>query len=135
MADALYTNFKTLILSGGIDLTADDIKVVAVDSADYTFSAAHQFYSSVSAGAVGTPTLLENVTVAGGVFDADDVVLSAVTGDQFEALVIYKDTGSPSTSPLICYIDSATGLPTTPNSADINIIWSSGSNKIFAIGG
>ena len=33
--------------------------------------------------------------------------------------MIYKDTGSEATSPLIAYIDTATGLPITPNGGDI----------------
>jgi hypothetical protein len=60
-------------------------------------------------------------------------VFSAVTGDQSEALVIYKDTGSAATSPLIAYIDTATGLPVTPNGADVTVTWDNGSNKIFKL--
>jgi hypothetical protein len=37
-------------------------------------------------------------TVTDGVADANDVTLTAVTGDPSEALVIYKDTGTESTS-------------------------------------
>lgn len=124
------------MLSTGINLLTADIKVVAVDTADYTFSAAHQFLTSIPAAArVGTPVSLTGKTVTGGVFDADDTVLAAVTGDQFEALVLFNDTGTEATSQVIAYIDSATGLPTTPNGADINIIWSSGPNRIFSVGG
>jgi hypothetical protein len=48
------------------------------------------------------------------VFDAADKTLSAVTGDQSEAIIIYKHTGTDSTSNLIAYIDSGSGLPFTP---------------------
>ena len=48
------------------------------------------------------------------------------------ALVIYKD-GAPGT-PLIAYLDTAaSGLPVTPNSGDISITWSNGTNKIFKL--
>ena len=49
---------------------------------------------------------------------------SAVTGNSVEALVLYVDTGSASTSRLVAYIDSGvTGLPVTPNGGDITITW------------
>lgn len=35
------------------------------------------------------------------------------------AIVIVKDTGTEATSPLIAYIDTATGLPIAPNGGDI----------------
>lgn len=133
MASALYTPFKTLLLGGDIDLANDDIKVVLVDAADYTFSAAHDFLDDVAAGArVATSGNLTGKSITGGVFDAADLTLPGVTGDPSEALILYKDTGSAATSPLICYIDQATsGLPVTPNSGDINIVWNA--SGIFAL--
>jgi hypothetical protein len=106
--------------------------VALVDTGTYTFSQTHEFYSSVS-GVVGTPQTLASKTTTSGVADAADVTFTAVTGASAEALIIYKDTGSTATSPLIAYIDTATGLPVTPNSGDINIIWDSGANKIFKL--
>ena len=35
-----------------------------------------------------------------------------------EAIVIYVDTGTEATSPLVAFIDTATGLPITPNGGD-----------------
>ena len=43
------------------------------------------------------------------------------------------DTGIQTTSRLIAYIDSATGLPILPNGGDISVAFSSGSSKIFAL--
>ena len=68
-----------------------------------------------------------------GVFDADNITFSSVSGDVSEALIIYRHTGTDSTSELIAYIDGATGLPVTPNGGDITITWDSGANKIFKI--
>jgi len=59
--------------------------------------------------------------------------LSTVTGDQSESIDIYKDTGTESTSYLIANINSATGLPVTPNGGDIIVQWDNGSNKIFKL--
>lgn len=72
-------------------------------------------------------------TTTAGIANAAAATFSSVSGDQSEALVIYKDTGDAATSPLIAYIDTATGLPITPNGADITINWDTGANKIFKL--
>lgn len=136
MTSALYSKAKTSFLTGAINMTADTIKVVAIDLADYTPNlTTHDFLDDVPSGArVGTATSLANKTVTGdGVFDADDVTLSGVTGDQFEALLMFKDTGTEATSPLIAIWDSATGLPFTPSGSDIIVNFDNGTNKIFKL--
>jgi hypothetical protein len=132
MANALYALAKQKFLTGSINLSSDDIKVVLVDAADYTVNlTTHEFLSDVaSGGRVATSGNLASKTVTLGAFDAADVTFTTVSGDVSEALVIYKDTGSAATSPLIAYIDTATGLPATPNGGNIQITW--GSN-IFAL--
>lgn len=135
MANALYDKGREAFLSGSISWSGDTIKVVLVDLADYTADlAADQFLSSVTGVArVATSAALSSKTVAAGVADAADVTFSAVTGDPSEALVVYKDTGSAATSPLIAYIDTAGGLPVTPNGGDILVSWDNGANKIFKL--
>lgn len=76
---------------------------------------------------------LANKANADGICDADDVTFTSVSGDECEALVIYKHTGTDGTSQLIAYIDSATGLAVTPNGGNITITWDSGVNKIFKL--
>ena len=132
MANVLYPNGKENLLNGVIDLVDDTIKVAMIDTDTYTYSATHEFYDDLS-GVVDTPVALTTKSTTDGVFDADDATFSEATGDTVEALVIYKDTGTPSTSPLIAYIDSGTNLPVTPNGGDITIQWSSESSKIFSI--
>lgn len=134
MANALYSKAKEKFLSGALNMGSDTIKIVLVDTADYTYSAAHEFLSSVAEAArVKTSDALTGKSVTNGVFDADDVTLATVTGDVSEALIIFKDTGDAATSPLIAYIDTATGLPITPNGGNIIIQWDNGANKIFAL--
>mgnify|MGYP000918095329 CR=1 FL=1 len=132
MASVIYPKAKESFLSANptIDLDTDTIKAAMVDTGTYTYSAAHQYYSSVS-GVVGTPATLASKTVTNGVFDAADVTYSAVTGNSVEAIIIYKDTGSAATSPLIAYIDSGTGLPVVPNGGDITIAWNA--SGIFSL--
>ena len=133
MANSLYTKAKQKLLDGTIDLDSHDIKVVLVDGADYTPNlATDDELADIPVGArVATSGALQNKSVTDGVFDADDIVISAVSGDQFEYLVLYDD--SVAGDPLILLIDSATGLPCTPNGSDITIQWSSGADKIFRL--
>lgn len=127
MANAVYPKYKELLLGTqtASSLTAGTVKVALIDTADYTYNAAHDFYDDVSAGVVGTPQTIGSVTVTNGLFDGADVTFSAVTGDPCEALVIYIDTaGAAGTDPLVAYIDTGvTGLPVTPNGGDITITW------------
>lgn len=135
MANALYDTGRAAFLLGDIDWAADNIKAVLVDSADYTVDLAnHQFLSDIpSGGRVATSGNFTGKTTTAGVADADDITLTGVSGDQSEAVVIYRDSGSPATSQLIAYIDTATGLPVLPNTGDISVIWDNGSNRIFKL--
>jgi hypothetical protein len=133
MANAVYPAAKTAILSAGVNFTSADIRAVLVDTADYTYSSAHDFLDDIPSGArVGTPVALGSKTVTAGVFDAADVTLTAVTGDQSEAIVLFIHTGTDSTARLLFYIDTGvTGLPVTPSGGDITIQWNA--SGIFSI--
>lgn len=135
MANALYDKGREGFLDGSIDWDTDDIRCILIDTDDYTVDLAiHDMLDDIPAGArVATSGAFADKTVTAGVADAADVVLSSVSGDQSEAIVIYKHTGVESTSRLIAYIDSATGLPVTPNGGNITIVWDSGANKIFKL--
>lgn len=130
MASVVYPKGKEAFLSGDIDIPTDTIKAALIDTGTYTYSAAHDFYDDVS-GVVGTPQTLASKTVTNGTFDAADITFSSVTGNTVEAIIVYKDTGSAGTSPLIAYIDSGTGLPVTPNGGDINVTWNA--SGIFSL--
>ncbi len=135
MANALYTKYKESMLSlnPSVDLDTDTIKVALVTASYSANMSTDQYYSSVSANVVGTPGTLASKTITNGIFDAADLTFTAVSGSQVTQIVIYKDTGSAATSPLIARLDTATGLPVTPNGGDITITWDNGSNKIFAL--
>lgn len=140
MANALYDKYRQADLSwsdaglsAAIDVATDTIKVALV-SASYTANmSTDQFFSSVSAAVVGTPVALTSKTDTAGVLDAGDETFSSVTGSVATQIVIYKDTGTGSTSPLMARIDTATGLPATPNGGNITITWDNGSSKIFKL--
>jgi len=135
MANALYDWGRRGFLDGSIDWDTDTIKAVLVDVADYTVDLVnHDFLSDIPvAGRVSTSPPFTAKTVVGGVADAADITFTAVSGDSVEALVIYKDTGDAGTSRLIAYIDTAGGLPFTPDGSDVDVQWDSGANKIFKL--
>lgn len=135
MASALYAKGREGFLDGSIDWDTNTIKAVLIDTADYTVNlSTHDNLDDVPSGArVGTPQTLGSKTVTDGVADAADITFPAVTGDPCEAIIIWKDTGTESTSRLIAYIDTATGLPVTPNGGDITVTFDSGSNRIFKL--
>lgn len=133
MANSLYDKWKEQLLqfTANNNLSAGTVKVALV-TAGYTYTSSDQFYSSVSASVVGTPQILGTKTFTNGVFDAADVNFTAVTGSQVVSLVVYIDTGSAATSPLVAFIDtSVTNLPVTPNGGDITITWNA--SGIFAL--
>lgn len=133
MSNALYDHGRDSFLNGGINWGSDTIKVALVNTSTYTVNlSTHQFFSDLS-GIVGTPVALSSKSSSAGVANAASATFSAVTGAASGALVLYKDTGTTTTSPLIAYIDSATGLPVTPNGGDITITWDTGSNKVFKL--
>ena len=134
MANSLYTKAKQGLIDGSIDLDTNDIRAILVDGADYTpVLATHETLANIPAAArVAVSGALQSKTVTDGVFDAADIVISAVTGDQFEYIVLYQHTGAE-TALLILLIDSATGLPCTPNGSDITIQWPAGADKIFQL--
>lgn len=132
MANAIYPKWKEAIVQASANSSlGGTVKVALVDTGTYTYSAAHEFYSSVS-GVVGTPQTIGTKTYVNGVFDGDNVTYTAVSGVTVEALVIYIDTGVAGTSRLVAYIDTGvTGLPVTPNGGDISVTWNA--SGIFAL--
>lgn len=135
MANALYDTGRAAFLGADVDWLADNIKLYLVDNADYTVNlSTHDFADDIATGGkVATSGNFASKTATAGVADAADITLTAVTGDPSESIVIWKDTGTQSSSQLIAYLDTATGLPVTPNGGDINIVWDSGANKIFKL--
>jgi len=120
----IYEKCKEKLMTAGIDLVNDTINCALVDAGDYTPDVdVDEFFSDIPPAGVISFGALNNATVVGKSFNADDKLLSSVTGDDIEMVVIYKDTGSSATSPLIAMIDSGTGLPFTPNGGSVNIIW------------
>lgn len=135
MANTLFANARQMFLEAQINWQTDNIKCLLVDSGNYTAQTeTHKFLSDISSSArVTQPVTLTAKSTAGGAADAADCTFTSVSGNSIEAIVIYKDTGDEATSPLIAWIDTATGLPLTPNGGDVIVTWDNGTNKIFRV--
>lgn len=106
-----------------VDLVNDDIRAILIDTAQYTFSTAHDFLNDVPAGARVATAQVTGRTMSGITFDAADTPFGVVGGGaNAEAVILYQHTGNEATARLLLYIDSAGGLPLNPG-ADTTIQW------------
>lgn len=109
------------------DMDTDTIKTSLLDATDSgTIDATTVDYAEIN----GPDPVSEGADLAGkvisaaGVFDATDYTHVAVSGHVADYLVMFKDSGSAATSPVIVVWDSATsGIPFTPNGGDAIIQW------------
>jgi hypothetical protein len=137
MANAGFTAYRNLVWTAGPDINAGTIKAMFVDHAnDIPVVATDDFINDIATGAARVPALascptLGTKTFVGGVFDAADTVFSALTGNQAESMILFRDTGVESTSNLLLYWDTASGLPITPNGANVTVVWSSSGIATF----
>jgi hypothetical protein len=142
VASQLYDAGREGFLAAEIDWDGAVIKTALVRG--YNFSVSHRFVSDVTnAGGtlVAVSGALTNKTISGGVADAADVTFAAVaTGAAVPAVVVFQSSAvtggsdvAASAQRLICYIDTATGLPVTPNGQAINLSWDNGASRIFKL--
>jgi hypothetical protein len=131
MANAVYPLFKQSLLTEAdanksLNQTGSNAPsaVLITTSSGYTYSASHQFYSSLT-NIVGSAQAITTPTVVNGLFDGDDVTFTAVSGTVVGAIVIYRsNAGANTTWRLVLYEDtSVTGLPVTPNGGNIVVTW------------
>lgn len=141
MADAFSVEFRNSMFGQAthsvVDLSSggDNIKSALRDEGTTAIDMTnHVDLADISSAHVATSANVANQTVgvaAAGAFDHDNVTFSSVSGNSVESIDYYKDSGTASTSPYICNIDSATGLPVTPNGGDIT--WTPASGGVFQI--
>lgn len=132
MANTFYPKGAQKILGGQIDFSAHTISAALVPSG-YTYSAAHEFLADAGT-VVGAAVDLANKSITGGTFDADDLSFGVLApGNTVKALVLFKNTGSPSTSPLLCYFDEIVGFPFSTNGGAVGTPWSNGLAKILSL--
>ena len=129
MANALYNAGRQKFLEGGIAYLTDTIKIIGVattGTTPYTFSQTHANLSDVPAGSIlAAAQALATKTSTNGTAGAANVTFPSVPAGTtpIGALILYKDTGTSTTSTLVAYIDTASGLPVTPNGGSIIVQW------------
>lgn len=129
-----YDNALDLFANGDIDWTNDSINVVIVGPNYSPDIVNHKFLSDVPEVERLTFAPLNNKSTDGrGVLDAEDTIVSGVVSEkQAHFLIIYKESGSASTSPLLFLISDAQGLPLNLSGQNIPINWPDDPNKIFS---
>jgi len=135
VSDAIYPAAKEKFLSGQLNWLSDPIVCLLVGTANYTFSSAHASLADVpTAARIATSGTLTGRTATLGVADAADISFGSVTGNIVNAVILYANSGTALSSPLIAYLDTAvSGLPLNPNGAPIAITWDNGASKIFVL--
>jgi len=135
MSNAIYPKFLETTLSGA--LTGLTLKCLAVNltggATQYSYSNTHQFVADVASGAiVARSNALTGITFTDGVLNASNLTpaFPTLSGQPFEMVIVYVDSGSDATSKLIVAFDTATGLPLIPAGTDVNIQWGAGIIKL-----
>lgn len=143
MGNALFTEGRRNLLAKGVAwgtnggaITSDTFKAALVDTGagGWTVDLDVANMSFISPYFRGSAVTLASLAIVNGAADAGDVTFPSVTaGSAIEAIVIYKEVnaGDQTQNIPIVFIDTATGLPITPNGGDIIIVWDGGSNRIF----
>jgi hypothetical protein len=132
MTNALFSPGREGFLLGEIDYDTAVMKVALVRS--YTFSAAHKFVSDVT-GASGvlhaTSAALASKTGTSGTADAADFTFTAPAANASGHSLLYFQSSAvtgggdvaATAQRLIAWVDTGTGLPVTPNGADVTVVF------------
>lgn len=122
MANQFYAAGAEKTLGKLIDWENDDIRVVAL-STGYTFNqSAHEFLDDVSAFALSSGLALTGKSIAGGVFDADDIDIT-VTAGVIKGFAFYVHDADPAAAALLIFIDNVIGFPVTTSGGVMPIEW------------
>jgi len=134
VANALYDHGRQAFLEGSINYLSDNIKVALVSSTYVPSLPNHQYLSDLGSTVVGNPVVLTSKTSTAGVAMAANVAFTNAPAATVTFIVMFKDTGGPGSSPLICLIDTANGLPVTiPSGGNVDVNWDTGPNGIFKL--
>jgi hypothetical protein len=115
MSSFIYNSAKLRLLQRSFDFENDSFKVALLTSSYSPDKDVHEFFADVTNEVSGTNytaggKTLQNILLSQddandrAILDADNLVWSVATLVA-RAAVIYKDTGSAATSPLLAYID------------------------------
>ena len=130
MSNYIYDKAKEKFLNGdlswGVGTAGDTFKAILLTS-DYTPSKSHEFLSSIPvASRIGISSALAGKNITNGVASANPAEFTGlITGKSIRYIAIFKQNAgeTDAQSPLIAFIDTATGittgLPVTQSTATI----------------
>jgi hypothetical protein len=124
-ANRLYAKYRQALvsyssagLSAAVDLATDTIKIAAVTGSYTPNTTTDQFYTAISANVVGTPQTLTYASSTAGLYkSSNNPAFTVPASTTVTYLVIYKDTGTAATSPLLALFDTGTNIPYTQGSS------------------
>jgi hypothetical protein len=128
MASQLFPKGAGHILgaSTAVDMTANNIKVLFYSAAITT---TWEFVSDLTGGSIiARSGNLAGKTTTNGVFDANDITVTSVSGSAFTHVILYADSGSDATSRLVAVFDVASF---TPSGGDVNVVFNA--SGLFSI--
>lgn len=124
MANAKFYKGAQAIWSGSINILTDDIRLAFVSGAYTPNLATDQFLSTIGSAIIARSGTIAGRAFSGNILTATNTTVSLVPGPTpIVYVVIFKWTGSDSTSPLLIKDDTANNLPNTPNGGDITVQW------------
>lgn len=139
MASFIYNKFLSALFSSLFDFTASSGQTFKLALLSSFYPAAenekdtHDFFDDVSAFEIGgtgytaggkaltSVTVTQDNATNKAIVDADDVTWTASTMT-FRYGILYRDTGTPATSPLIKLIDF--GIEQSTSGTDFPVTWS-----------
>jgi len=128
----IYSSARESFLTAGINWSTDTFGALLATGGYTPNLGLDQHVADIPGPAIsGRQPLTSLSSNAGGAYAAD-VNFSSVVGAAVVYIIIYKNTGSDATSPLICLIDSANGLPVFPSGTPVTISWDA-INGIFIV--
>jgi hypothetical protein len=132
MANSLYDWGRDAFANGLIAWTTDTIKMIPLSSAYVPNLATDKFLSDITTGILDTAQPLTSKSTSAGSCLAGPVSFSGVAnGAIISQYVIYKDTGTSSTSRLIGYINVTVPYPVTSDGGTISITFTG--NVVFEL--
>lgn len=135
ITNTIVNKVKELLINGEVDWTDDTIKVMLLDDSHVTDIDAQEYINDVSTNEIsGSGYTAGGATLAGKTVtqdntndlayaDANGILWTNATFSAWFA-VVYKDTGTPATSPIICIIDF--DGEQAVNNGEFNIVWNAG---------
>lgn len=141
MASKCFGQFPNKAMSSEIDWENDTIKVVLVTSSFTPDQDTMDYFDDITNEVSGTGYTAGGAILTNAVLSYDDVTnINKLDGDNVvwtsstitaRYAIVYKDTGTPSTSPLIGYIDF--GEDASSNNGDFTINWASSGIVTFTV--